>query len=383
MRLRREILFSERIIWNQIYECRNCKDYVECCNLEKSRLGGKVLNSKVNFNSPEVVTLFETKPEVIRQFLNMQQQYEQLCNEVAYILERSINNAGIHIAAITYRAKAFDSFVEKITRKHYNDPFKEITDFAGVRAVYLYNRDINAIDEIINSNFNVIEKINKSDLNGIDKFGYGAVHYLVTLGKDTSGARYDDLKESICEIQVRTVLQDAWAVIDHHLVYKKESDAPPFLKRKLNSLAGLFELADDYFDQIRTARESYISSITNVENPEELLDQQINVDTVTAFLNQKYPDKQVSNGDNHLSKVIGNINRFNYSKIRDLEDLLSRADKAIEKYENNRGELKFGIAYIAVAAAFENEEYRDSSGWDDAQRSIFIKYENLVVKEAS
>jgi ppGpp synthetase/RelA/SpoT-type nucleotidyltranferase len=61
--------------------------------------------------------------------------------------------------------------------------------------------------------------------------------------------RYDDLKKLVCEIQVRTVLQDAWAIIDHHLSYKQESDVPKILRRKLNSLAGLVETAHDQFDQ--------------------------------------------------------------------------------------------------------------------------------------
>ena len=49
-------------------------------------------------------------------------------------------------------------------------------------------------------------------------------------------------------------MQDAWAVLDHKIKYKKAIPGP--LKRRINVLAALFELADREFRQIRDATEA-------------------------------------------------------------------------------------------------------------------------------
>ena len=56
----------------------------------------------------------------------------------------------------------------------------------------------------------------------------------------------------VCEIQIRTILQDAWAEVEHELVYKSEFS--PFdlpLRRKLASTNASLSLADIIFQEIR------------------------------------------------------------------------------------------------------------------------------------
>ncbi|MFH1742151.1 MAG: hypothetical protein ABIH23_24370, partial [bacterium] len=195
---------------------------------------------------PETEAYFwQSNPEIVRRFIQQRTDYEQLCSEVQYILRKRLAERTIEISTVTGRAKTLNSFLEKIQRKTYEDPFSEITDFAGVRIVCLYVSDIPLIEDIIRKEFEIVEKVDKLTDKPPDQFGYGAIHFVARLGKKMSGARYDDLKVLLCEIQVRTVLQDAWAIIDHHLIYKSESSMPKVLRRKLNSLAGLFETADD------------------------------------------------------------------------------------------------------------------------------------------
>ena len=117
---------------------------------------------------------------------------------VAYILEKTVKASALEYSAITFRAKTIDSFCVKALRKKYSDPLDEITDFAGVRIVYLYNSDGPKLETLIEREFEIIEKINKIDKNLPDRFGYGALHYLVRLNKKLTGARYDELKDLIC-----------------------------------------------------------------------------------------------------------------------------------------------------------------------------------------
>jgi hypothetical protein len=56
------------------------------------------------------------------------------------------------------------------------------------------------------------------------------------------------------ELQVRTIIQDSWSVLDHKIKYKKS--IPNQLKRRINVLSALFELADREFRQIRDSTEA-------------------------------------------------------------------------------------------------------------------------------
>src|SRR5262245_12585362 len=97
-------------------------------------------------------------PLVIQRFIEQRLHYEHLCDEVAYALTKLLGEATIRVAAITQRAKTLESFLEKIRRKTYTDPFTQITDFAGVRVVSYYPDDIPKIEKIVRHEFDVVEK---------------------------------------------------------------------------------------------------------------------------------------------------------------------------------------------------------------------------------
>lgn len=228
-------------------------------------------------------------------------------------------------SAITSRAKTLYSFLEKLQRKQYESPFDELTDLAGVRVVCLYRSDIEKVAEIIRSEFVIAEDVDKLDELRVDQFGYGARHFIVRLGKTSSGARYDDLKQLPCEVQVRTVVQDAWAIIEHHLVYKRESQVPTQLQRKLNSLAGLFETVDDQFEHIREEREAYLAEVRgSVAKPGTFLEHELNLDSFKEYLKWSFPDRAIEEFDGHALIVLDGLRAAEYRTLRDLDALLKK-----------------------------------------------------------
>lgn len=264
----------------------------------------------------------------IRQFIERHDDYKQLCDEVVYILRAQLKSRGIETASISARAKNLDSFLEKIRRKTYSLPFDEITDFAGARVVCLYKNDLQVIEEIIRTEFEVIEKVDKLNDKNVDQFGYGAIHFLVRLGKKSSGARYDDLKSLVCEIQTRTVVQDAWAIIQHHLVYKHESEVPAVIQRKLNSLAGLFEIADNEYQQIRQERDAYVDGIRqSTSQPVQFLQYDVNLDSLREYLQWKFPDRPLESFPGQLALIFGDIGSSPYKTLNDLEKDINASKK--------------------------------------------------------
>jgi len=273
-------------------------------------------------------------PGTIRAFLKVQPHYEKLAEEVAYVLEKNVQTSDIEYSAVTFRAKTVDRFCEKLTRKTYKDPLTEITDIAGVRVVFLYPKDRPQLETIIEKEFHVVEKVDKVDDEQSDRFGYGALHYLVKLNKNASGARYDDLKGLVCEIQVRTILQDAWAIVAHHLSYKQESDVPKQLRRKLNALSGQFMLTDNLFDQLRDEQLRYKDTLrTQISEREaDFLKNTINADNLVEFLNWRLPDREppTVRGAGVLRLL---LKENGYTTLSALDTLWRRTHEAVKAYE--------------------------------------------------
>jgi putative GTP pyrophosphokinase len=310
-----------------------------------------------NSESEELEKLWLDQPTIIRKYVDLRSQYEQLVGEVSYILKRRIAKAGIETASISGRTKTLKSVAEKINRKDYSDPLKQITDFAGVRCVFLYTSDRSKIEKIIEHEFEIVEKIDKVEEKAEDEFGYGALHYIVRLGKASSGARYDDLKELVCEIQVRTVLQDAWAIIDHHLIYKKEKDAPKTFRRRLNSLSGLFETADAQFEQLRAEREKYLETLKHTNSESIDAKQELNVDLLWNYLETHFSSVKPAAGPQVLVHTLTNLRKHNYKTLADLKTLMMRTEAARE-YVSSVKKAPIGISEVNRAIALMHESYR-------------------------
>lgn len=322
--------------------------------MKKFRDEESAVSRKADSNS-EHENIWTEKPQMVRHFIEKRPDYERLCAEVAYILTRTLKNARIEVSAITHRAKTLNSFLEKIQRKTYDDPIKRITDFAGVRVVCLYVDDLLEIENIVSEHFEIIEKIDKSNDKKINNFGYGAIHFVVRLGKNSSGARYDDLKNLVCEIQIRTVLQDAWAIIDHHLIYKNEMNVPSVLRKKLHLLSETFESADEEFQQIRRERQEYLSEIEESElSPEQFLENELNLDSFIRYAQWKFPE--LPSGTNVVDApfFLDPILKSGFTKLLDLDAAVKTGIKIYDQYaaQNGRDFFNSNAITSVVAALF-------------------------------
>jgi len=321
---------------------------------------------------------WEKHPSYIRRFYDNLEVNKKLCHEVEFIVSTEIMKAEIEVAQITSRAKTLESFCEKISRKAYNKPFDEITDFAGVRIVYLYSVNKVQIEKIIEKEFEVIEKVDKV-LVEENVFGYGALHYLVKIKNTHAGARYDDLKNKVCEIQVRTILQDAWAVVAHHLSYKQESDVPKELKRKLNALSGLFETADDQFENIRDSRERYQQDSKKAISRTKILPQEeTNLDKFEVFLKSKFPNR----GDVELaSEILNELKRHGYKSLSDINTLLESSIDAAETAESDKppvteNRMFSPVGIVRTALAIASKDY--NMEFYGSESKLHSKYKHLL-----
>jgi putative GTP pyrophosphokinase len=312
---------------------------------------------------------------VIKKFLDARPEFEQLCAEVEYILRKKVSAASIETSFLGSRAKTLNSFLEKLTRKNYTDPFNQLDDLAGVRVVCLYNNDIRKVINIIRTEFDIVEEIDKREELDTNKFGYIGNHFIVRLSEKYSGARYDDLRDLRCEIQVRTVVQDAWSIIQHHMVYKKESQVPSNLIRKLNGLAGLFETVDDQFEFIRLQRDAYLDGVRESKNvTNEFLENELNYDSLAEFVHWRFDEEIEEDDRNMMSTILDALNDIGVSTLKDIDALLRENEKftqlTIDSYEAvTERELPESEIFpvwpplkIAIAVS-ANHEWRSKFPW--------------------
>jgi thymidylate synthase len=194
-----------------------------------------------------------------------------------------------------------------------------------------------------------------------------------------SGARYDDLKDMLCEVQMRTVLQDAWAIIDHHLIYKKESAVPKALQRKLNSLAGLFETADDQFEQIRKEREEYVLEIRDSSSSAlDFLANDVNADSIEEYLQWKFNDVPIEELPNQISFVMEHFPYDNFKTLDQIDKIINETENARSKIRENLKSKFDGKVPAAVefgwAFCVKNDDYFTKQNLSSEWRKIIQQY---------
>ena len=178
------------------------------------------------------------------------------------IKERLVENLKLS-SQPTYKAriKGFASYYKKLLRQHPDEAAEStslvcLTDMMGIRIICTFLEDIQIVLEQIKELFDVFEIEVKGADQSFKEFGYESVHVLVKIPADCMPEAVSESivlpPELVCEIQIRTILQDAWAEVEHELIYKTEFtpfDMP--LRRKLASMNASLSLADIIFQEIR------------------------------------------------------------------------------------------------------------------------------------
>ncbi|MFL6282676.1 MAG: GTP pyrophosphokinase family protein [Pyrinomonadaceae bacterium] len=139
---------------------------------------------------------------------------------------------------MTVALKKRDSLMKKIQAKSYTQ-LSDITDICGIRIITYYDEEVDAVARIIENEFeidpeNSVDKRKKAP----DTFGYLSSHYIVRLRPvRLQLPEYGRFSQCQAEIQIRSIIQHAWAEIEHDLGYKSQNAVPPPVRRQFFRLA--------------------------------------------------------------------------------------------------------------------------------------------------
>ena len=189
--------------------------------------------------------------------------FRRLGLKVEGVLAEVLSEEGLDGARVSHRTKERRSLIEKALR--YSTPRKEIHDFCGLRIVTSFPSEARKAADMVRGLFAIDEalSVDKAADLGVDRVGYLAVHLVAEITADRAVIReWAPFAGVKFEIQIRTILQDAWAQFEHDRNYKFAGELPPELQRRLKLAAGLLEVADREFDRIAADVDSYSHSIS-------------------------------------------------------------------------------------------------------------------------
>ena len=223
---------------------------------------------------------------IIEEFREKHAMFEKLLTVVRGILENAMAENHIYVNAIEARVKDEKSLVGKLERKGEKyHTLSDLTDILGARVITFYYDEVDKIAAIVGNTFEVDweNSIDKRKMHDLHSFGYSSL-----------------------EVQMRTALQHVWSVLDHDTGYKSGVEIPKEYLRSINRLAGLLELADEQFCQIRTGINEYrrrVQSLVSTGNFEEV---SLDGDSYANYLKLKPFDA--------LNNRIASINQAEISK---------------------------------------------------------------------
>ena len=199
--------------------------------------------------------------ELMQQYRSLLPVYTKMSEIIPGKLKGFFEEAGIIVAAVEHRVKSEGSLAGKLELKgaKYKDLF-DITDILGIRVITFYIDDVDKVASVLERLFEIDweNSVDKRKAHDIDSFGYMSLHYICRFPESSyHDPEHPELNKIRFEVQIRTVLQHAWANMNHDTGYKSGVEIPKEYLRNLSRLAGMLELADEQFSRIRLELTDY------------------------------------------------------------------------------------------------------------------------------
>jgi len=244
-----------------------------------------------------------------------------------------LDDAGINYLSVTGRAKSVSSFADKAARSEdgvrtFGDPLTQITDTLGVRVITYVHSDVAAVVDLLGDQVVIHDDRDMGRETASEgRFGYSSRHLLVGLdAARESLPQHAQLRGRRAQVQIRTVLQHAWAEFEHDIRYKgtiPDEHVPDF-DRRFTLAAGLLELADREFSTIRDRLQA---GMTEQPPAPEDDDPRISPRELAAFLAGQYADAGWSRTD-HYAWISGLLLELGITSLEELGGVLRGIDGA-------------------------------------------------------
>jgi predicted RNase H-like nuclease/ppGpp synthetase/RelA/SpoT-type nucleotidyltranferase len=265
--------------------------------------------------------------EAVADFAAGHADLETMTEEYVARVRGLLDDAGINYLSVAGRAKSVASFAAKAQRTVdgrpvFPDPLHDIADQVGLRVITYLHRDVAAVAGVLADEFAVLDDRDLGkETASQGRFGYASRHLQI---EAPDGGRPGSTRPGSVQVQVRTVLQHAWAEFEHATRYKGSIPAADVseLDRRFTLAAGLLEMADSEFSAIHERLRA-----TGSDRRVGLAGDSPRVDAedLAIFLTQRYAEAGWSRPD-HYDWMSGLLLELGITSVDELGSLLEAVD---------------------------------------------------------
>ncbi|WP_139488102.1 GTP pyrophosphokinase [Brevibacillus dissolubilis] len=159
------------------------------------------------------------------------------------------------IEFVVGRVKKTDSLLRKAVEKRIDfnqDDWQEvikneITDIAGLRCVCRYIDDVREVQQLIQMREDIQIYDVKDYIDAPKESGYRSIHMIGTYTVYSGGEKWT----LPCEIQIRTLGMNFWAVNEHELRYKYDGKIPDDVMQQLSTASTITNQLDELMNNLR------------------------------------------------------------------------------------------------------------------------------------
>lgn len=285
---------------------------------------------------------------ILKDYRDNIEKYKKICAYFTKFLKKKTAENNILTFAVENRVKSEQSLLGKLQRKGEKySTIEDITDICGGRVICYFSDDVDKVAKIVEESFEIDKEnsIDKRKLLDPSSFGYLSLHYVCSMTEEKG------FPKELCgvkfELQIRSVLQHAWSAIDHDLSYKSEVGIPRNIIREFARIAGLLEIADEKFIEIRDSVNNYIKKVKEDLSSEDLPD--LNIDVISLYMyvvHNKEMQQYYEEIAQHTGAAISQTSAENYTS--QLEYLGVKTLKQLQEmlHENKDVALKIAAAVL-------------------------------------
>ncbi|MCU6482433.1 GTP pyrophosphokinase family protein [Arthrobacter sp. A2-55] len=182
---------------------------------------------------------------------------QQAAESIRTAIVARLQDDGLNHHDVRCRVKSRKSTLEKITRRGSDGELKypggtaHLDDLIGVRVILFVETDIDAVAIALSSQFICRDDEDKTAMirkNG--GIGYAGRHLTLEVPSENPPAGCENFGGQRFEVQLRTVLQHAWAEFEHDIRFKGTHVDNAEISRAFTMASTLIELADQQFVNI-------------------------------------------------------------------------------------------------------------------------------------
>ena len=327
----------------------------------------------------------------------LHQRYQEFCtrypNAAADFLgaiEDVLSDAGLTYDHVTARVKEWRSLRSKSRKRRpdgtlmYPHPWQDIHDLIGVRVTTYHSTEIPRIIEALTEVFEVRRSVDKTAQTRVSgSFGYGSHHLILRVPPARVAPVLQAYAGREFEVQIRTVLQHAWAEFEHDIRYKRRGNTgklAPEVDRAFTLAAGLIELADQQFDLIAAQQ-----STTDTTAPIDL-DVKFTAETLPGIIALLHGNTIPQSRLEHYHWLEELLHAHGLTTVAQLTELMSPANlervKTALHYTFQPGQVRIIDDLLLATFGEEHIAKTGTTGKFPAQRPARLRHRLALINAA-